>query len=70
MWLLSAESEYMALGLSKDDTHSSFDSADAIITGVDKDGKGFAVDYYFQGDRKVLLQSYSFKILKITNYIN
>lgn len=54
--LFLAPSEYMALALSKDDTFSKFDGADAIVTGVDKNGKGFAIDYYFESDNKVLLQ--------------
>ncbi|GFS53768.1 cytochrome b561, DM13 and DOMON domain-containing protein At5g54830 [Nephila pilipes] len=43
------ESEYMALGLSKDDTETKFDSADAAVTWLDKDGKGHVVDYFLEG---------------------
>ncbi|GFY48301.1 cytochrome b561, DM13 and DOMON domain-containing protein At5g54830 [Trichonephila inaurata madagascariensis] len=42
------ESEYMALGLSKDDTETKFDSADAAVTWLDKDGKGHVVDYFLE----------------------
>ncbi|CAL1300524.1 unnamed protein product [Larinioides sclopetarius] len=42
------ESEYMMLGLSKDDTETKFDSADAAVTWIDKDGKGHVVDYYLE----------------------
>lgn len=56
MCIILAPYEYMALALSKDDTFSKFDGADAVVTGVDKNGKGFAIDYYFESDNKVLLQ--------------
>ncbi|GBL86000.1 Protein Skeletor, isoforms D/E [Araneus ventricosus] len=38
--------EYMSFGLSKNDTKSQMEKADAIVAWVDKRGKGHAQDYY------------------------
>ncbi|XP_055930349.1 uncharacterized protein LOC129960762 [Argiope bruennichi] len=42
------EREYIMFGLSKDDTETRFDSADAAVAWIDKDGKGHVVDYYLE----------------------
>ncbi|XP_035215344.1 protein Skeletor, isoforms D/E-like [Stegodyphus dumicola] len=46
------EFEYMALGLSKDDTETRFDSADAVVAWLGSDGKGHAVDYFLENTEK------------------
>ncbi|CAL1280275.1 unnamed protein product [Larinioides sclopetarius] len=38
--------EYMSFGLSKNDTKSQMEKADAIVAWIDKRGKGHAQDYY------------------------
>ncbi|XP_077543811.1 protein Skeletor, isoforms B/C-like [Haemaphysalis longicornis] len=40
------QGEYMSFGLSKDDTRSLMLDADAVVTWIDKAGRGHAVDYY------------------------
>lgn len=51
----------MALGLSKDDTETKFDASDAIIAGVDVEGKGFVTDYFFESNEVVCFKlSFSF----------
>lgn len=47
------QGEYMSFGLSKDDTRSLMLDADAVVTWIDKAGRGHAVDYYLSSKEQV-----------------
>lgn len=46
-------SEYMAFGLSKDDSKSNMIGADAVVAYFDDKQKGHAVDYYLSSKEQV-----------------
>ena len=45
------KNEYMAIGLSKDDSRSNMIGADAVVVWYD--GKGHAVDYFLESKQQV-----------------
>lgn len=45
--------EYMAFGLSKDDTKTKMVGSDAVVTWIDHQGRGHAVDYYLGSKEQV-----------------
>ncbi|XP_042910828.1 uncharacterized protein [Parasteatoda tepidariorum] len=44
--------QYMALGLSKDDTETKFDASDAIVAWLDENGRGHVEDYFLESIEK------------------
>lgn len=52
---VSDRGDYMSFGLSKNDSHSAMEKADAIVAWMDKRGKGHAVDYHLATKEQVRL---------------
>lgn len=44
----------MAFGLSKDDTKTKMVGSDAVVTWIDYQGRGHAVDYYLGSKEQVI----------------
>lgn len=52
-FIFSEPGEYMAFGLSKNDSKSDMNNADAIVAFIDKRRKGHGVDYFLGSKEQV-----------------
>lgn len=62
---ITEQGEYMAFGLSKNDTKSQMNNADAIVAFTDKHKRGHAVDYFLGSKEQVRNMTHCSKVCMV-----